>query len=105
MAGCSRQASLRTTGLEYVGFGRAAFSARKPFRIDPSLIGALPVLWGGYGGHSLGRRSCRWKRMPVGYSTLPGVPGQPSGESPSGAVGQCGVQVVSDTVAPLLALT
>ena len=104
MAGCSQLASLKSTGLEYdvVGGRRSAHGSRFA-SVRPS---SVPFRFRvGCGAHSAGRRSCQWQRVPIGYSTLPGAPGQPSGESPSGAVGQCGVQVVSDTVTPLLALT
>lgn len=80
--------------------GWAALGAWEPSRIGTSLIGALPV--------SCGLR-CTQRRatvMPMAAGThrvfyLAGGPWS----TKRWAVGQCGVQVVSDTVTPLPALT
>ena len=48
--------------------------------------------WWGCGGHSVGRRSCQWQRMPEGYSTSAGALRQRRGETPTvEAVGWCSV--------------
>lgn len=69
---------LEVTDLEYENLECAAVSARGSGGIILSQIGALVFSWGRY-GHSLGRQSCQWQRMPVGYCTLLDSRGQPRG--------------------------
>jgi len=65
----------------------------------------LSAAYGGLRWTQCGATVLPAQRMPEGCSTMPGAPFHPRGESPSGAVARCGVEVVSDTVAPLVALT
>lgn len=74
---------LEVTELEYKDLECAAVSARGSVGIVLSQIGALVFSWGRY-GHSPGRQTCHWQRMPVDHCTYPNPFGQPSG---SGEVG------------------